>query len=161
VFAYLRPEVPGCEALLTALQGMDAEVVCALPGLPPAWAQRFDRVRFHPGAVDMDRLLPGADVAVTSGSGTIPTCLLAGVPVLVAPQFVEQYLAGRRLQEFGAGRTVFRPEPPAGYRNLLEHLVTTPEARAQARVFAARHAGHDREGTGRLVFEALQALVSA
>jgi UDP:flavonoid glycosyltransferase YjiC (YdhE family) len=161
IFAYLRPEVPGCEALLTALQGMDADVVCALPGLPPAWAQRFDRVRFHAGAVDMDRLLPGADAAITSGSGTIPTCLLAGVPVLVAPQFVEQYLAGLRLQEFGAGLTVFRPEPPAVYRALLERLVTDPALRAQARVFAARHAGHDREGTGRRVFEALQGLVSA
>jgi hypothetical protein len=160
VFAYLRPDVPGCEALLTALQGLDAEVVCALPGLPPAWGQRFDRVRFHAGAVDMDRLLPGADVAITSGSGTIPTCLLAGVPVLVAPQFIEQYLAGLRLQAFGAGLTVFRPEPPASYRALLERLLSEPGLRLQARAFAERHAGHDREETGRHVFEALQGLIA-
>jgi UDP:flavonoid glycosyltransferase YjiC (YdhE family) len=159
IFAYLRAAVPGCEALLEAMQGLDAEVVCALPGLPADWPARFPRVRFHAGAVDIDRLLPGADVAVTSGSGTIPTCLLAGVPVLVAPQFVEQYLAGLRLQEYGAGLTVFRPQPAPAYRALLQRLVAEPGFRAQARAFAARHAGHDRERTAQRVFEELQGLM--
>jgi UDP:flavonoid glycosyltransferase YjiC (YdhE family) len=159
VFAYLRPDVPGCESLLAAMQAMDAETVCALPGLPAGWAERFDRIRFHAGAVDTDRLLPGADVAITSGSGTIPTCLLAGVPVLVAPQFIEQYLAGLRLQEFGAGLTLFRPESPAACRARLERLIHEPGFRRQARTFAERHAGHDRVRTGRQVFEALEGLM--
>jgi UDP:flavonoid glycosyltransferase YjiC (YdhE family) len=120
IFAYLRPEVPSCENLLEALQAGQAEVVCAMPGLPAAWPARFPRVRFVPGAVDMDVLLPGADLAITNGSGTIPNCLLAGVPVLVLPHFNEQYLAGLRLQRYGAGIVVPGKASTAEYVGLVE-----------------------------------------
>jgi hypothetical protein len=161
IFAYLRPEVPGCEALLDALQAGDAEVVCAMPGLPPAWPARFDRLRFHPGAVDMDRLLPSADLAITNGSGTIPTCLLAGVPVLVLPHVVEQYLAGMRLQALGAGLVVQGPQSMMGFAAMLGQLLSRPGFRAAAQAFAQRNAGHDREATGRRVFEVLQAMLES
>ena len=159
IFAYLRPEVPGCENLLDALQAADAEVICAMPGLPPAWVARFDRLRFEPGAVDMDRLLPGADLAITNGSGTIPSCLLAGVPVLVLPHFVEQYLAGLRLQALGAGLVVQGAQTTMGFAALLGQLLSRPAFRETAQAFAKRHAGHDREVTGRRIFEALEALL--
>ena len=161
IFAYLRPEVPGCEALLDALQSGDAEVMCAMPGLPPAWPARFDRIRFHPGAVDMDHLLPTADLAITNGSGTIPTCLLAGVPVLVLPHVVEQYLAGARLQAMGAGLVVQGPQSTMGFAAQLGRLLGEPGFRAAAQAFARRHAGHDREATGRQVFEVLQTMMRA
>jgi hypothetical protein len=159
IFAYLRPEVPGSEHLLDALQAGEAEVVCAMPGLPPAWVARFDRLRFEPGAVDMDRLLPGADLAITNGSGTIPSCLLAGVPVLVLPHFVEQYLAGARLQALGAGLVVQSAQTMMGFAAMLGRLLSQPSFRETAQAFAKRHAGHDREVTGRLIFEALEALL--
>ena len=161
IFAYLRPEVPGCEALLDALQAGEAEVVCAMPGLPPAWVARFGRLRFEPGAVDMDSLLPGADLAITNGSGTIPNCLLAGVPVLVLPHFVEQYLAGMRLQALGAGLVVQSAQTMMGFTAMLGQLLSRPSFRETARAFAQRHAGHDREVTGRRIFEALEALLPA
>jgi UDP:flavonoid glycosyltransferase YjiC (YdhE family) len=159
IFAYLRPEVPGCENLLEALQAGNAEVVCAMPGLPQAWVARFDRLRFVPGAVDMDRLLPGADLAITNGSGTIPSCLLAGVPVLVLPHFVEQYLAGMRLQNLGAGLVVQGARTTVGLAAMLGQLLSRPSFRETAQAFARRYAGHDREATGRRIFEALKTLL--
>ena len=160
IFAYLRPEVPGCEALLEALDAGDAEVLCAMPGLTPAWPARFERVRFEPGAVDMDRLLPTADLAITNGSGTIPTCLLAGVPVLVLPHVVEQYLAGVRLQALGAGLVVAGPQTMMGFAAMLGQLLGKPGYRAAAKAFARRYAGHDRAATARQVFEVLQSLLT-
>jgi UDP:flavonoid glycosyltransferase YjiC (YdhE family) len=159
VFAYLRPEVPSCEELLAALQASPAEVVCAMPGLPEAWPARFPRVRFVPGAVDMAALLPQADLAITNGSGTIPNCLLAGVPVLVLPHFNEQYLAGQRLQAYGAGLVVPGKASTPEYVGLLKRLLSEPGFLQQAQAFAARYAGHTRESTARTVFEILQGML--
>ena len=160
IFAYLRPEVPGCEALLDAMNAGEAEVLCAMPGLPQTWPARFDRIRFEPGAVDMDRLLPGADLAITNGAGTIPTCLLAGVPVLVLPHFVEQYLAGVRVQALGAGLVATGPQTMMSCAALLAQLLANPGFRETARAFAQRYAGHDREATGRRIFAALEAMLA-
>ena len=159
IFAYLRPEVPSCENLLEALQAGQAEVVCAMPGLPAAWPARFPRVRFVPGAVDMDVLLPGADLAITNGSGTIPNCLLAGVPVLVLPHFNEQYLAGLRLQRYGAGIVVPGKASTAEYVGLVDRLLSQPTFRQQAQAFAQRYAWHHRDTTGRAVFELLEGML--
>jgi len=156
IFAYLRPEVPSCEELLAALQSGTAEVICAMPGLPEGWPARFPRVRFVPGAVDMAALLPAADLAITNGSGTIPNCLLAGVPVLVLPHYNEQYLAGLRLQAYGAGLVVPGRASAAEYAGLLTRLLTEPAFRQQAQAFARRYAGHTREGTARTVFGILE-----
>lgn len=161
IFAYLRPEVPSCENLLEALQASQSEVVCAMPGLPPAWPARFPRVRFVAGAVDMDVLLPDADLAITNGSGTIPNCLLAGVPVLVLPHFNEQYLAGLRLQQYGAGLVVPGRATTAEYAGLLERLLTQPGFRQRARAFAERYAAHHRDATGPAVFRLLEGLLSS
>ena len=160
VFAYLRPEVPSCENLLEALQASQAEVVCAMPGLPAAWPARFPRVRFVAGAVDMAALLPDADLAITNGSGTIPNCLLAGVPVLVLPHYNEQYLAGLRLQQYGAGVVVPGRASTAEYASLLERLLSQPEFRQQARAFAQRYAGHHRDTTARAVFALLEGMLA-
>jgi UDP:flavonoid glycosyltransferase YjiC (YdhE family) len=159
VFAYLRPEVPSCEELLAALQAGTAEVVCAMPGLPGAWPARFPRLRFVPGAVDMAALLPAADLAITNGSGTIPNCLLAGVPVLVLPHYNEQYLAGQRLQAYGAGLVVPGRASTPEYAGMLERLLSEPGFRRQAQAFARRYAGHTRGSTARTVFEILQGLL--
>jgi UDP:flavonoid glycosyltransferase YjiC (YdhE family) len=159
VFAYLRPEVPSCENLLQALQASQAEVVCAMPGLPAAWPARFPRVRFVPGAVDMAALLPDADLAITNGSGTIPNCLLAGVPVLVLPHYNEQYLAGLRLQQYGAGIVVPGRATTAEYAQLLERLMSEPAFKQQAQAFARRYAGHHRDTTARAVYALLEGML--
>jgi UDP:flavonoid glycosyltransferase YjiC (YdhE family) len=159
IFAYLRPEVPSCEELLAALQAGSAEVICAMPGVPDAWPARFPRLRFVPGAVDMAALLPAADLAITNGSGTIPNCLLAGVPVLVLPHYNEQYLAGLRLQAYGAGLVVPGRASTPEYAGMLKRLLTEPALRQQAQAFAQRYAGHTRESTVRTVFEILQGML--
>lgn len=160
IFVYLRPEVPGCETLLEALQAANADIVCAMPGLPPAWRARFDRVRFHAGAVDVDRLLASADLCILSGSGTIATSLLAGVPVLVVPHFVEQYLAGLRVAAFGAGLTMRERPTTLGFVALLERLLSQPGFRAAARAFAARHADYDRQRACGQLVDAMAALLA-
>lgn len=152
IVCYLRPGVPGVEALLQALQHSGAEVVCAVPGLPPAWPQRFDALRFLPHAVDLGALLPQADLAVTYGAGTIATCVLAGVPVLVIPHVIEQYLAGLALERTGAGLVLRKERTPSHCGELLARLLGEPTWRQAATAFAAANAGFTMDAARRELF---------
>jgi len=143
IFAYLRPSVPGCENLLAALQALDAEVICALPGLPQEWAARFGRIRLLPHPADLATLLPQADLVITCGAGTIATALLAGVPVLMMPQVVEQYLAGLALERTGAGRLLREQRSPEQCTTLVHELLANQTYRQAAQTFAQRYAGFE------------------
>ena len=140
IVCYLRPSIPGVESLLGALQGCGAEVVCAVPGLPAEWPLRFDALRFFPHAIDLTALLPSADMAVTYGAGTIATCLLAGVPVLMVPRVVEQYLAGLALERTGAGLLLREQRTQPNCAALLDRLLNESTWHQAARAFATAHA---------------------
>ncbi|WHZ09607.1 MAG: hypothetical protein OJF60_000046 [Burkholderiaceae bacterium] len=155
IFAYLRPGVPGCENLLAALQALDAEVICAAPGLPPEWQARHGRIRFLPHPVDLAALLPQADLVITYGAGTIATALLAGVPVLLAPQVVEQYLAGLPLERTGAGRMLRAQRTAEQCASLLHELLTDARYREAARRFAQNHSDFSTENALRRQWQAV------
>jgi UDP:flavonoid glycosyltransferase YjiC (YdhE family) len=54
--------------------------------------------------LDFPALLQGADWVITTGGvGTTAGALLAGVPVVLIPQVIEQHLLGLKLRETGAG----------------------------------------------------------
>jgi UDP:flavonoid glycosyltransferase YjiC (YdhE family) len=142
IVAYLRPTVAGAEALLESLQARGDQVICAMPGLPPDWPARYHRLHFYPHAIGLDTLLPGADLMISSGASTIGTALLAGVPVLLIPQVIEQYLGGLPLERLGAGRMLGEERTNAICNALLDDVLTSTRYHQAATAFASRHAGH-------------------
>jgi hypothetical protein len=161
VFAYLRPSIPGCEALLQALQALRVDVLCAAPELPPEWPSRYPRLRFVAGHVDIHAVLPNAALVITSGAGTIATALLAGVPVLVVPQFVEQYLAGLALERTGAGLMLRERRSRSLCTAILQQSLNGPRYRDAASAFASRHASFSNEGALALQRRTLDGLLGA
>lgn len=159
IFAYLRPGVAGCENLLQALQDSGADVICALPGCPPAWASRFDRLQVLPHAVELSELLLDADAVVTYGPGTLASALLAGVPVLFVPQMLEQHLSGLRLHALGAGILLDGARTPQRCAEALQRLLQQPGYRHEARSFARQHSGFDPDRAMQKRWNALAALV--
>jgi UDP:flavonoid glycosyltransferase YjiC (YdhE family) len=139
VFAYLRPTVPGCEQLLMALQRFAAEVICAAPGLPQDWPQRFNRLRFFPNPVDLPALLPKTDLVITYGATTIPVALLAGVPVLAVPQVIEQHLSGEALEATGAGLMLRADRTEAQCWHHIKQLLGETKYRMAAMGFAKKY----------------------
>lgn len=90
-------------ALIEAAEGVDAEFVLLLGdtladtgGLPP-------NVRVV-GWTPLDAVLRTADAVVNhGGSGTVLSCLAAGLPQLVLPQWGDQSAHGAAVRERGAG----------------------------------------------------------
>jgi hypothetical protein len=89
--------------------------------------------------------------------------LLAGVPLLLLPTQLEQYMAATRVVQLGAGVMVSERPPdeqqpvPKGrqgpapqkapepnYRALLIRLLGRPHFAARAKAFAAKHADFDQ-----------------
>lgn len=142
VLAYLRPEVPGFPAIMSALADLDADVLCVAPGLAPDVARRFAtrRLRISLVPVALPPLLSRANLAVNYGSsGFVTQALLAGVPLLMRPKHVEQVLLARRVEAIGAGRLSNTRADAAAVAADLQALLYSPDHRRAAQAFGNRH----------------------
>ena len=151
VFAYLRPSVPGCEAMLHALQELQSEVICMVPGCPPEWIARFDRIRFFSHPLLLAFLLPRSQLVVTCGVGLITTSLLTAVPVLYMPQTVEQHLVGRAALSTGAVSLVPDTRTPASLAAALAAACGDGAKRDRALEFASSYMAIEFENNARSV----------
>jgi UDP:flavonoid glycosyltransferase YjiC (YdhE family) len=143
VLAYLRPAVPGFAAILQALARLDAEVLCVAPGMPPEAAKRFatQRLRIALAPVELPPLLERADLAVGYGnSGFSTQALLAGVPLAMRPQHVEQALFAHRVEALGAGKLLRGRVDADSVTAVFQELLDNPTYRQAARAFRSRHA---------------------
>lgn len=142
VLAYLRPEVPGFTAILSALVRLDADVLCVAPGLAPEVARRFAtrRLRISLAPVDLPPLFAHADLAVSYGSsGFVTQALLAGVPLLLRPRHVEQALLARRVEAMGAGKLLDARADAAAVVATLREMLEHSHHRQAARAFGDRY----------------------
>ena len=106
IFVYGWPDLPGLNALLTALKNIDAEVICVIPGLSGTALSNLTapNIRLFTETLCLDNLLAQADLLIThSGFGVLNAFMQKGVPILVIPKTVEQYLIGCRVTELGIG----------------------------------------------------------
>jgi UDP:flavonoid glycosyltransferase YjiC (YdhE family) len=161
IFAYLRSSIPGVESLLTTLQQRKAEVVCVMPDMPNDWPARFDKLRFIAHPVNLSELLAHADVAVTYGAGTIAAALLAGVPVLLIPQVIEQYLSGLSLEKLGAGLMLREQRTPERCSELLNTLLTDTQYVKAAVRFKTQYPTFNSVDVGQQQFKQVVTLVDA
>ncbi len=145
VFAYLRPDSPGFENLLKALSKLSAEVIVVAPGIKPAHIQAFatPNLCILTQPVQTEQLFKMTDCVVTTGgTGTVSQCLLAGVPLLLVPQNVEQFLMGLRVEALGAGIAARNNRQEQDFAGLLEALLKKSCFRQSAQAFAQQYAGY-------------------
>ena len=113
VVAYLKPRDPRFLACVRALGSLAGEAIVAAPGLEPRHCQSLSTgaVRVLPGPVALAPLLPHADFCVChAGPGTVARSLTAGVPLVLLPHQLEQFLVARRVVSSGWG---LMPSPEA------------------------------------------------
>jgi len=146
IFAYLRGDVPGAGTLLKALQGAAASTICVFPGIRPAAIEKLasTRLRIVTRSVQLKSALREADLGLMyGGHGLMCAALAAGVPMLIAPQTVEQYLHARRVEAAGAGVVMDQDRTLERSSAQIEQALGDEGLRSSARAFAARHAGFD------------------
>lgn len=164
IFAYLRPTVPRVDAVLSALEACEAQVLCAMPGATAELIRHFagTGIKMSAAPLPAAALLERADLTVTyGGQGLIAASLLAGVPLLVVPQTVEQYGGARLVEQLGAGICLGfdRDEPRAAAA--LRQLLTDRRYRDASRRFAAEHADFDGAASARRAAEVIASLAAS
>lgn len=149
VFAYLHRSLPGLEALLSALQDQVVECTCVIPELPVALKKQFESKHLHlvGQPITLEAILPMANVAIASGSNTIAESLLAGVPLLLVPESVEQYLAAARVEALGAGLMIRTARSQTDFASALDRILTDKCFAQVAQRFAQKYQGYNREQT--------------
>jgi hypothetical protein len=141
VFAYLRPELPGLEAVLGALAASDRSVLVRCAGIDESLKARFTapNLAFSAQWVRMADVAREAAVVVCSGTDTAHGMALRGLPVLCLPMNAEQRVGAERLQATGAGLWVLPGADRDAIGRCLQTLLADPAPRLAAAALAQRH----------------------
>ena len=148
IIAYLRSETRGFTSLIQALRNTsDFESIVMVPGLGEANAKQLSapHLKIFRDTVAIEDLLKDANIMISQGgSGTMAQTLLNGVPMLVLPHHVEQYLVANRVNELGAS-IICEPAERSTEKitACLYDLVETPTYKERAQAFAQKHADFD------------------
>ena len=142
IFAYLRPSVPGFNMLLAALKQSRARVICVVPGADKRLVDAFSigNIQVFRDPVDLGTLVGDMDLGISYGGiGTVTPLLLGGVPILLTPQSVEQYLICSRVESLGAGLILREVRSEKAIQDTLVRILTESSFKFAAKSFAAKY----------------------
>lgn len=161
VFAYLKPDYGALEPLLAALRQLDASVLVHVPGASRRTVESFsaDNLAISRQPLDIEQVRRSCDLAVLhAGISTVAAMLLAGKPVLLFPQQLEQTMFARSVEALGAAVVI--PEAAAGqFPRLLKRAVADASLADKARQFAAKYEGYEQAQAIRAVADRCEALL--
>lgn len=143
VFVYLRPHQKYTRPILRALLRQGFVTLAYCPDLPPEELAGFagPTMQFSDLPYDIAQVTAGADLVVCgAGHGTICAALLAGKPLLMVPEVVEQGINAHNVAGLGAG-LVAEPGQEEQVGALLTRLSGEPGFARAAYAFRARYAG--------------------
>ena len=163
VFAYLKPDYGGLEALLAALGQLDARVLVHIPGVSRRTIEKFssDSLQISRQPLDIEQVRQSCDVAVLhAGVSTVAAMLLAGKPLLLFPQQLEQTMFARSVEAVGAA-VVFSEAAAGQFPRLIKRALADTALKDRAQQFAAKYRGYDQADAIRAVADRCEALLAA
>lgn len=148
VFVYLDPLSRDFDQVLQTLTLLGhAAIVCA-PGISDDGLRKFgsSRIVISGKPYRLEKLLKACDLVIcNAGHAMTAGMLTAGIPLLMLPNHLEQFLLGIRVAATGAGVMVNPDAPPPDYAAVIRTLLETNNYRAAAQHFAAQHADFDQQ----------------
>jgi UDP:flavonoid glycosyltransferase YjiC (YdhE family) len=132
-----------------------------IPGVSRRTVEKFssDHMAIASQPLDIDQARQDCDVAVLhAGLSTTAAMLLAGKPVLLFPQQLEQTMFARNVEALGVAVAI--PEAAAGqFPRLIRRALADPSLKEKAQQFAARYAGYDQSVAIRTVADHCETLL--
>jgi UDP:flavonoid glycosyltransferase YjiC (YdhE family) len=140
IFAYLKP-FAAMQDLLKVLKKRGGPTIVHAPMIPPELKAQYEgsNILLTGNPVDIDQAAREADVCICNGGhGTVATMLLAGTPMLILPQHLEQLIMAQRLEALGAA-TLDQKLQPKTMKNALDKLLAKSSFKEAAEGFANSH----------------------
>ncbi len=147
IFAYLRP-ISGIAAILDTLSRESGRVIAVIPGIDDRLSANFrDKgISITQSLIKLSAILPNTDLAIThAGHGITAAALLAGVPMLVIPTTIEQWLLARNIEHLGIGVGVKRVAIADEFQKALEDLNNSGKYRENAKKIARKYSRYDHQ----------------
>ena len=154
VLVYLHGVPPVIDEVLQALDTIGTDAIAVLPDVGRVPHVRAE-IQVFRQPVCFDGLLESADLVIASGSGTLTTALLAGIPVLVLPSSAEQAMFARRVEDMGAGLAL-GSETAVTVADAIDRLLRDAPFRTAAGMFAAKYASLGTESAMRTVIDEIR-----
>jgi len=152
VFAYVWSGLPGLNHLMLALAELDIEVIAVIPELSNEALLLFSQpnIRIYRETINLSALLDNADLLIThSGFGTVSAFLKQGVPVMIIPDTLEQFLVGQNVEVLGVGLVMGSRRSQDSFKQTISQLLhlglnTLSSFQEAASQFAARYRNCDQ-----------------
>jgi hypothetical protein len=162
VFAYLKPpqDVWQPSSLLQAIEALGNPAVVYAPSCDQRLLEKVaaPNIRIQRHRCDMDSVTQQASIAIGHGNnGTTTEFLLGGLPQLLMPLNLEQFIFSRRVVATGAGLMV-RPESADHITRYLYKILHESQIKAAAAVFAAKYESFDGHASATSIVDELEAL---
>jgi UDP:flavonoid glycosyltransferase YjiC (YdhE family) len=157
LFVCVRPDTEYVSLILSALRLIDASVVCVAPGFREDQLARYlaSHVNIYVQPIDLDAIMGRADIYISYvPEGTVATCLLHGVPGLVAPSQVESHMAARRLERLKVVQVLRGEQSDGSIAAAVSSLFDNCMLHSNAAEFGRKHEGLARMSTNLAVLAA-------
>jgi UDP:flavonoid glycosyltransferase YjiC (YdhE family) len=142
IFGYLHSDTPNLERVLSQLKAFEHEFIWFIPGLPAGLRQKYEtpEFKFTDELCNLARVAQQSDAAITNGGHCATAAfLLEGVPSLMLPRRIEQFVVARNVSRLGAGLAIEHPAPDANYAPALKRLTENDACTAAAEAFAQKY----------------------
>ncbi|MDX2220452.1 MAG: hypothetical protein SF172_15655 [Burkholderiales bacterium] len=162
VFAYLRGAQG--ETVVSALAQSKLRALVYWPDAPDAAYQRFasEHLTISPRAVKLDQVIGGCRFVIGYGSHHLTAeALLAGKPLLLLPNHLEQELTCRAVERMGAGISNLGKARRQKPGRLLTQMIEDESLHAAAQAFAAQYEGWSAERSTEALAEHCEHMVSS
>jgi UDP:flavonoid glycosyltransferase YjiC (YdhE family) len=143
LFGYLRAGHSATLSALTALEQTGARTLVYCPDAPPEWKTRFaaSHLSIVGEPVDLAQAGQEADGAVLYAQhGTTAALLRSGIPLVLAPETVEQGMLAWRVDAMGAGFMVGPRNRHFNVASALSALLSSDDCKSRAMEFARKYA---------------------
>ena len=142
IYAYLKASYPACKEILSALSKIGHSTIVYCPDIPRDVFNSFNKrnIRISSDPIRLAGIAPRCDMAIThAGHGTLASMLLQGIPLLLLPTQLEQFLVASRVAALGAALIATPDAKSMNYPALLDRLLTDSSFRHAAEGFQRRH----------------------
>ena len=163
IFAYLKGGVKGVLEVLQVLKDTPADVIVYGPGLPLAQIKKFqtERLIIVQKILNLKKVCKECDLVIChTGHATLARALVEGIPVVMLPTQVEQFIMSTNIVRFGAGTMVNHQDKQPDYAGAIHRALNDKKIKQKAEEFAARHADFDQKKQVAAIVSRIEELIA-
>ena len=148
VYVYLDAQFRDLEKLLQMFKSMPARFLIYVSGISRLLVDKYQaaNVTFSTEPINFEKMGEQCEAGICHAShGTVSALMLAGIPLLILPNHLEQYILALNIQNLGAGLLVNPEEKNSNYELPMKRLLSEPEFARKARSFADKYKGESQK----------------